>query len=105
MSAFWTNGQKEMTEQRPIPVERDHLNELSTQVDFAFGQRLVKMKELAQRVGLPFATVKNLAMEGKIPGLKLGGQWRFNATAVENQLAAMAATSFRFSSPTEGGDR
>lgn len=103
MSAFWTNGQKEMTEQTAPQVGRDHLNELNPQVDFAFGQRLVRMKELAQRVGLPLATVKHLAMEGKIPGLKLGGQWRFNATAVENQLAAMAATSFQFSNPTGRG--
>jgi excisionase family DNA binding protein len=104
MSGFWANihggkkRRKRMAEQRPIvaQVGRDHLNELSPQVDFGFGQRLVKMRELAARVGLPLATVKHLAMEGKIPGLKLGGQWRFNASAVETQLSAMAATSFGF---------
>ena len=42
--------------------------------------------ELAEAVKLHPYTIRRLAREGKIPGFKFGGQWRFDAQEIESWL-------------------
>ena len=55
---------------------------------------LVSEAEVCKKLGLPRATLKRLVKQGDLPGLKLGGKWRFNLEAVQYRLSQMAAMTF-----------
>ena len=42
--------------------------------------------EVAEALKLHPYTVRRLCREGKIPGVKFGGQWRFHKKAIDNIL-------------------
>jgi excisionase family DNA binding protein len=60
----------------------------------------VKLCELAEITGLPKATIKRLAVEGKIPALKLSQGFRFNPAEVRQALARLSATEKQRQRPT-----
>ncbi|MFA5793827.1 MAG: helix-turn-helix domain-containing protein [Candidatus Brocadiia bacterium] len=47
-------------------------------------ERLLSIKEVADFLGLHQRTVYTLANEGRIPGFKLGGAWRFDLRTIKN---------------------
>jgi len=63
-------------------------------VDMSIG-KLIGEQELAQKVGLSLWTVKKMARNGEIPGIKLGNKWKFNGDAVQSWLLARAGSTFR----------
>jgi excisionase family DNA binding protein len=60
----------------------------------------VKLCEIAEMTGLPRASLRRLAHEGKIPSLRLSRGLRFNPAAVEKALAFLASGAEQ--SGTEG---
>jgi len=52
---------------------------------------LVNVWGLSRRLNLPVAWLRNEAIEGRIPALRVGRHLRFNVIAVERALAARAA--------------
>lgn len=50
-------------------------------------------KEAAEYLKLAERTLVRLAHEGKIPGVKIGGQWRFRRALLDEYLDTMAAES------------
>lgn len=53
--------------------------------------RVVTLRELAARVGLPRQWLKQEAAAGRLPCLRVGRTLRFNVEAVESALARRAA--------------
>ena len=51
----------------------------------------VKLCELSRQLGLPEASIKRFALEGKIPSLKLKKGLRFNPAAVSAALDKLAS--------------
>jgi len=51
----------------------------------------VKLCEIAEMTGLPQASLKRLADEGKIPFLRVSCGLRFNPVAVEKALMSLAS--------------
>ena len=49
---------------------------------------LLTTTEAARTLRLSVATVKRLAAQGMIPGIKVGRQWRFDTAALEDWMAA-----------------
>ena len=49
---------------------------------------VMTIPELATFLKLAPSTVYRLSSEGKIPGRKVGGRWRFSRKAIEEWLAA-----------------
>jgi len=45
-------------------------------------ERFLSLEEVAGRFGLNRSTVYRLVREGKLPGFKIGGQWRFSERAL-----------------------
>ena len=43
--------------------------------------------EVAKYFGIKVSTVYHLAQQGKLPGFKVGGQWRFNKHILESWVA------------------
>ena len=50
-------------------------------------------KEAAEYLKLAERTLVRLAHEGKIPGVKIGGQWRFRRALLDEYLDTLAAES------------
>ena len=48
--------------------------------------RLLTAKQVAERCNINRATVYDLAKEGLLPGIRLGGVWRFDETQLEEYL-------------------
>lgn len=44
----------------------------------------LNIEEVADHFGVNTTTVYRLAQQGKLPGFKLGGQWRFSPNMLEN---------------------
>jgi len=63
----------------------------------AFGMRLMETADLAALLGVPLGTVKRMAREGEIPGIRLGGRWRFSPEAVLQQIERRAGSTYRAS--------
>jgi excisionase family DNA binding protein len=52
------------------------------------GRKTVGLAEVAEQLGKPEKTVRNLAKRGEIPGaFKLGNQWRFKRREIEEWWA------------------
>lgn len=47
---------------------------------------IMTTQELAEYVKLNEKTVIKMAQQGKLPGVKIGNQWRFHLTAIDNYL-------------------
>jgi len=45
------------------------------------------VKEVAKRFGINATTVYRLAQRGKLPGFKVGDQWRFSERRLEEWVA------------------
>jgi excisionase family DNA binding protein len=60
----------------------------------------VKLCEVAEITGLPKATIKRLADQGKIPALKLSQGFRFNPAEVRQALARLSTTEKQCQRPT-----
>ena len=50
-------------------------------------------KEAAEYLKLAERTLVRLAHEGKIPGVKIGGQWRFRRALLDEYLDTLASES------------
>ncbi|MDA1056355.1 MAG: helix-turn-helix domain-containing protein [Proteobacteria bacterium] len=48
---------------------------------------IMTIKELSEYLKLNEKTAYRLAAEGKIPGFKVGGSWRFKQSEIENWIA------------------
>ena len=45
--------------------------------------RLLKIDEVATRLNISVKTVHRLLKQGKLPGFKIGREWRFNAADID----------------------
>ncbi len=59
-------------------------------------------KEAADYLKLAERTLVRLAHEGKIPGVKIGGQWRFRRALLDEYLDTLAAASVAPATPRMG---
>ncbi len=59
-------------------------------------------KEAAEYLKLAERTLVRLAHEGKIPGVKIGGQWRFRRALLDEYLDTLAAASVTHNLPQAG---
>jgi excisionase family DNA binding protein len=55
-------------------------------------KQLMTLKDVAEYARLAEKTVSRFAQTGQLPAIKVGRQWRFERAAVDNWLAARAAT-------------
>lgn len=55
-------------------------------VDDAMTDEILTLKEVAQYLKLAEKTAYRLAAEGKLPGFKVGGSWRFKRVEVERWI-------------------
>ena len=51
---------------------------------------ILNVEEVAQIVHLHSMTVYRLVKEGKLPGFKVGGRWRFHRSALEDWMVDRA---------------
>lgn len=51
------------------------------------GTTYLTVEEVAERFGVNATTVYRLAQAGKLPGIKVGKQWRFSAARLEEWAA------------------
>lgn len=51
-------------------------------------EEILTLKELAEYLKLTEKTAYRLAAEGKLPGFKVGGSWRFKSVDVEAWIEA-----------------
>ena len=54
---------------------------------------LMTLEEVARYLRLHNSTIYRLARAGVIPGVKIGGQWRFNQERVDEWLVQQEAAS------------
>lgn len=48
--------------------------------------QIMTLREVAKYLGLHVMTVYKLTREGRVPGAKIGGQWRFKRDVLEEWL-------------------
>lgn len=53
--------------------------------------KILTLDEVAAYLKAGKKTVYRLAQQGKIPGFKLGGTWRFRRTELDRRIAAQIA--------------
>ncbi len=51
------------------------------------GNDILTLKEVAEYLKLAEKTAYRLAAEGKLPGFKVGGSWRFKESDIEKWIA------------------
>lgn len=54
---------------------------------------ILTLKEVADYLKLAEKTAYRLAAEGKLPGFKVGGSWRFKQTDIERWIEEKKASS------------
>jgi len=52
----------------------------------AMTDQILTLKEVAEYLKLAEKTAYKLAAEGKLPGFKVGGSWRFKAVDIERWI-------------------
>ena len=52
--------------------------------------QILTLKEVAEYLKLTEKTAYRLAAEGKLPGFKVGGSWRFRQSDIENWINKQA---------------
>ncbi len=57
--------------------------------------QIMTLEELASYLKISKSTVYKLAQEGRIPGQKLGKQWRFGKQAIDDWLGQQARAEVR----------
>jgi excisionase family DNA binding protein len=57
------------------------------------GPEVLTVEEVAQLLHLHVMTVYRLAKEGKLPGFKVGGRWRFQREVLEQWMVDRAQLS------------
>ncbi len=55
--------------------------------------QILTLKEVAAYLKLAEKTAYKLAAEGKLPGFKVGGSWRFKAEDIEHWIAEKKASN------------
>lgn len=55
----------------------------------------LNIAEVAKRFGVTTSTVYRLAQRRKLPGFKIGGQWRFSERALEHWVLDQTRTPKR----------
>ena len=50
-------------------------------------KRYLSVEEVAKRFGVNITTVYRLAQRGKLPAFKVGNQWRFSESRLEEWVA------------------
>ena len=50
------------------------------------GDQILTLKEVAEYLKLAEKTAYRLAAEGKLPGFKVGGSWRFKESDIESWI-------------------
>jgi excisionase family DNA binding protein len=68
-----------------IPRFSSILSGVKTEAD-VMPEEIMTLKEVAEYLKLAEKTAYRLAAEGKIPGFKVGGSWRFRKDAIENWI-------------------
>jgi len=63
------------------------------------GQAIMTIKDLAAYLKLTEKTAYRLAAEGKIPGFKVGGAWRFQEREIDRWISQQSAENTK-NSPT-----
>lgn len=58
-------------------------------------KRHLDVHEVAKYFGIKVSTVYRLVQRGKLPGFKVGGQWRFNRKMLESWIAKQVTTAKR----------
>ena len=58
----------------------------SLMVDRAMADEILTLKEVAEYLKLAEKTAYRLASEGKLPGFKVGGSWRFKREDVQTWI-------------------
>ena len=53
---------------------------------FSMNDEILTLKEVAEYLKLAEKTAYRLAAEGKLPGFKVGGSWRFKRADVEKWI-------------------
>lgn len=56
-------------------------------------RELLTLKQVAEWLQVSDRTVLRMIDDGKLRGVKVGRQWRFDATEVENYLSSLAMTT------------
>lgn len=56
-------------------------------------EEILTLKEVAAYLKLAEKTAYKLAAEGKLPGFKVGGSWRFKQTDIERWIEEKKASS------------
>lgn len=51
---------------------------------------LIRLRDMASQLGVPSKWLKEQAEAGKIPALKAGGRWLFDAVATTEAVSRMA---------------
>ncbi len=54
---------------------------------------ILTLKEIAEYLKLAEKTAYRLAAEGKLPGFKVGGSWRFQESDIEKWIAEQKSAS------------
>lgn len=52
-------------------------------LDFGMSDEILTLKEVAEYLKLAEKTAYRLAAEGRLPGFKVGGSWRFKKSDIE----------------------
>jgi len=52
---------------------------------------IMTMKEVAEYLKINEKTAYRLASEGKLPGFKVGGSWRFKRSEIQNWIEQQSA--------------
>ncbi len=60
-------------------------------MSFDQSDSVMTLEELASYLKLPKSTVYKLVQDGRIPGQKLGKQWRFGKQAIDDWLNHQSA--------------
>ena len=57
---------------------------------------IMTIKELAEYLKLNEKTAYRLVSDGKIPGFKVGGSWRFQRAEIQNWIDAQSAKNDKY---------
>jgi excisionase family DNA binding protein len=55
-------------------------------MDAEMNNEILTLKEVAEYLKLAEKTAYRLAADGKLPGFKVGGSWRFKQSDIENWI-------------------
>jgi len=58
-----------------------------------FADKIMTTRELAEYIKLNEKTVIKMAQKGRIPGIKIGNQWRFHLASIDNYLQGQIVRS------------